>query len=194
MAHSQYGRNGNEVTINNNSNCITGIAGDNPSANSSNLTTNKYNTKEGMLGSTTGNIYGIYDLNGGAWEYTAVWNTKSNDPAVRNNGKAVDGTVYFSTGGTSDRTKTAYDNEENIWEGDRAKIVCKIGDGIKEIWIDEAKSWFNDNCGFISSHAPFSIRGGGYYSKDESGIFYSKGDTYGMSSEYGTFRIVLINE
>ena len=192
LTHSQYGRNGNEITINNSSSYITGNAGNTVSSSSANGTTNPYNTKLGMLASTTGNIYGVYDLSGGAWEYTSVWNTKSSDPALRNNGKAVDGTVYFSTGGTSDRTKTSYSNEENVWEGNIVKTVCKIGDGIKETWISEAKSWFNDNCEFISSHGPFSIRGGGYYSKNQTGIFYSNGDTYGTTSSYGGFRLVLI--
>ena len=33
--------------------------------------THGYNTTLGKLASTTGNVYGIYDMSGGAWEYTA---------------------------------------------------------------------------------------------------------------------------
>ena len=43
---------------------ITGIGG--------NLNENKYNTEQGMNASTTGNLYGIYDMSGGNWEWTAV--------------------------------------------------------------------------------------------------------------------------
>ena len=34
-----------------------------------------YNTKIEYLASTTGNISGIYDINGGAWEYMASYVT-----------------------------------------------------------------------------------------------------------------------
>lgn len=70
LAESKYGRNGTEININNNSNYLTGNAG-NDISESSSSTTNAYNTQQGMLASTTGNIYGIYDLSGGAWEYMA---------------------------------------------------------------------------------------------------------------------------
>ncbi|MEG1142957.1 MAG: hypothetical protein RSE41_11055, partial [Clostridia bacterium] len=33
--------------------------------------TTAYNTAGGYLASTTGNISGIYDMSGGAWEYVA---------------------------------------------------------------------------------------------------------------------------
>ena len=34
--------------------------------------TNAYNTTGGVKASTTGNITGVYDMSGGAWEYTAA--------------------------------------------------------------------------------------------------------------------------
>ena len=54
LAHSQYGRNGNKVTINNNRRYITGMAGDTVTASESYSTTNAYNTTAGMKASTTG--------------------------------------------------------------------------------------------------------------------------------------------
>ena len=44
LAHSQMGRNGYEITINNNSNFVTGIAGDTVSASETTATTNHYKT------------------------------------------------------------------------------------------------------------------------------------------------------
>ena len=190
LTHSQYGRNGNEVTINNNNSYITGIAGDRVTASSSSSTTNTYNTSKGMLASTTGNIYGVYDLSGGAFEYTANWDTLSSSSNIASYGKAVDGTVYFSTGGSSDRTKTAYSNGTSDMDGEKVKTVCRSGDGIKETWVSSYRSWFNDYSDFVLSSLPFSVRGGGYGHGDNAGVFYSSNNDGGAYSS-GSFRAVL---
>ena len=190
LTHSQYGRNGNEITINNNSNYITGIAGDSVTASGSDSIINAYNTTEGMKASTTGNIYGVYDLSGGAWEYTANWDTLSSSSDIASYGKAVDGTVYFSQNGASDRTKTAYSNGTYTYDGEKVKTVCRSGDGIKETWISSDRSWFNDYSYFVSSDGPFSVRGGIYDSEEDSGVFFSYYD-YGVPYSNISFRAVL---
>ena len=58
--------------INNNSNYITGMAGDTQDAGSSSSTENKWNTVKGIKASTTHNVYGVYDMAGGADEYVAA--------------------------------------------------------------------------------------------------------------------------
>lgn len=190
LTHSQYGRNGNEITINNNSNYITGIAGDTETASSSSSTENAYNTSDGMLASTTGNIYGVYDLSGGAWEYAANWDTLSSGSDITSYGKAVDGTIYFSKNGISERTKTAYSNGTYDYDGEKIKEVCRTGDGIKETWISGSDSWFNDYSVCVASSSPFSVRGGGYSIEDNAGVFYS---SYANGCPYSdlSFRAVL---
>ena len=190
LTHSQYGRNGKEVTINNNSNYITGIAGDTVAASESTSIENTYNTSRGMLASTTGNIYGVYDLSGGAWEYTAGWDTLSSSSFITSHGKAIDGTVYFSTNGESDRTKTAYRNGTYDYDGEKIKEVCRTGDGIKETWISVSDSWFNDYSYCVASYLPFSVRGGVYDLEDAAGVFYSH-SYYGDPFSYISFRAVL---
>lgn len=88
LAHSQYGRNGTKITINNVCNekivgasAITGYAADeiNQTENIINKEiigdelNNSYAwyTSKGTLASTTGNMYGIYDMVGGTIEYVA---------------------------------------------------------------------------------------------------------------------------
>ena len=177
LAHSQYGRNGNKVTINNNRSYITGTAGNSVAASESYSTTNAYNTTAGMKASTTGNIYGVYDMSGGSDEYTACWDAKASVISDINiNGKAIDGTVYFSIGGTSDRTKTAYYSGGGVASGgagDRSQTVCRTGDGIKETWISGYRSWFNDYSYCVLSDPPFSVRGGHYIYEDGAGVFSS---------------------
>ena len=67
LSHSKYGTcsNGNcsEIGINNNSSYITGCGSE--AGSSSSTSCNAYNTSLGKLASTTGNIYGVYDMNGG---------------------------------------------------------------------------------------------------------------------------------
>ena len=192
LTHSQYGRNGKEVTINNNSSYITGIAGDTETASSSSSTENTYNTSKGMKASTTGNIYGVYDLSGGAWEYTAGWDTESSDPIgwLEQYGQSIDGTQYFNVGMESDRTKTAYRNGTNEYDGEKIKEVCRTGDGIKETWISGSRSWFNDCSSCVGSRAPFSVRGGYYNDGDGAGVFCS-GYSFGSPVSGISFRAVL---
>ena len=77
LSSSIYGRytnastcieSGCEVWINNNSSYTTGCAGSSVSASEAS-TCNAWNTATGVNASTTGNIYGIYDMSGGASEY-----------------------------------------------------------------------------------------------------------------------------
>ena len=63
LAHSKYGLNGDEIGINTNSRYKTGIGNNGGSA---------YNTDVGKNSSTTKNVYGIYDMSGGAYEYVAA--------------------------------------------------------------------------------------------------------------------------
>ena len=46
---------------------------------SSNLAEHKYDTNNGQLASTTGNIYGVYDMSGGSWERVAVYLDNGNN-------------------------------------------------------------------------------------------------------------------
>ena len=78
LTHSDYGRCSNgscsEIGINNyysgsgsSRQYKTGCGAN--AGSSSSTTCNEYTTSLGMNASSTGNIYGIYDLSGGAYEY-----------------------------------------------------------------------------------------------------------------------------
>ncbi len=78
LSQSKYGKYGNtaytgankEIYINNCSSYITGIGGSTPTQGSTTATcyTNTYDTYNGMGASTTGNIYGVYDMVGGTFD------------------------------------------------------------------------------------------------------------------------------
>ena len=212
LAHSQYGRNRNELAINNTEFSTVGIR----TGISSGLTINDgtidgpeyvYNTSLGMLASTTGNIYGVYDMNGGGGEWTAMWDIKGNPYTLTRYGNALDGTECFPSNGSSDRTKTAYSNGSINWifeevlgkpinsfeeinniewtDEMNTQILelllnlSKIGDGIKEVYIDN-DLWFNDQFSYIGDlfgevadlQFPFMRRGFyGYPNSDKQGLF-----------------------
>ena len=78
LTQSKYGKQGNnayalaekEVRINNNNTYLTGCGADSQKA-AGVASCNSYETANGMSASTTGNISGIYDTSGGAWDYVA---------------------------------------------------------------------------------------------------------------------------
>ena len=133
----------------------------------------------GTGASTTGNIYGIYDMSGGAWEYVMG---NYND-IVANSG--------FSEPLTLDNKY--YNKYTNI----NASSACN-GNECLSHGLSETSRWYNDynnNNVIGSSNAPWIIRGG-YYGDQETidGVFlfmYNDIGGGGKKHAQGTFRLVL---
>ena len=153
LTYSQYGRNGHEVTINNSSKYITGSAGNSVSAEADVGTTNDYTSKQGVLASTTGNVYGIYDLSGGAYELVAAYNTEGNSEELYN-GKSLE----------------SEENEEYVtkYTGENINVNYIIGDATYE-----TKNWNGDNSSFLKAANPFFVRSGYFNHKSVAGIFFT---------------------
>ncbi len=189
LTHSQYGRNGNEIDINNSSSFITGNGGGSTSASSASGTTNAYNTENGQKVSTTGNIYGIYDMSGGAWEYVAVFNDED-----ANNDETSYGSSFAGTTKPSTKYATKYSNNGDT-SGTLLYTVGKTGDSTKEVYTGSGTAnWFNDCSYFASDANPFFVRGGdyknGYYGGSNAGVFSSSGHAGYYGSDI-SFRVVL---
>ena len=181
LTYSQYGRNGHEVDINNSSSYITGNGGGSPNASQTSGTTNAYDSVNGVKASSTGNIYGIYDLSGGAYEYVAAWDTKSSSLSY--------GSSFASKGGASTKYATAYSNGTTTSIGTKIYEVGKTGDATKEVYtLKNYSNWNNDQSAFLNSISPFFRRGGYYDNGSAAGVFFSR-DNDG-SYTYG-FRVVL---
>ena len=109
LTHSQYGRNGHEININNSSNYITG-EGEN-------------------LATSTGNKYGIYDLSGGAYEYVAAYYSESSSLtngssfAKQNGISDVYATAYTGSNESSDYKKGDATYKTKQWNSDTAQFV-----------------------------------------------------------------------
>ena len=117
--------------------------------------------------STTGNVYGIYDLSGGLPEFIAAYNSKSN--INENQSFAWQNRI-------SDKYATAYSNTSYTNTGNIIYQVGKFGDATKEVYTTNTLNnnylnWFNDNYGFLYYNYPY-IKRGDQYNSSYSGIFY----------------------
>ena len=170
LTESRYGRNGTEISINNSSSYITGISGGTSNASVKDPQY-EYNTEKGVLASSTGNLYGIYDLSGGAYEYVAGYYNG-------NDAELDDGNAFASVNKSSDAYSTAY-------SGTTASSAYKYGDAIYE-----TSKWNGNQAMFVNNANPFFKRGGHYYINYDAGIFNFT-PKYGMSNEYYSFRVCL---
>ena len=152
-----------EVGINNNTSYITGI-GDKPSSTASSVKTNTYNTISGKNASTTGTIYGIYDMSGGAWEYVmGVYSNKISDSGF----SSLPDNKYYNN-----YTATSYTGHA----------------------ISETKGWYNDQSFSVYfSVSPWFIRSCYYDDGELSGMFAFYGSS-GINGNDRASRFVITNE
>ena len=156
LTESKYGRNGTEIGMNTNSSYMTG-GGEG----------NAYITNVNQ--STTGNVYGIYDLRGGANEYVAGY---YKDGLLSNGSSFADG--------ISDEYSTVYD-------GTTTSTAYKYGDATYE-----TSGWHSNFASFVTLNYSF-FRCGGNYNDNEvhTGIFCCGNDD-GNRYSYFSFRLVLV--
>ena len=158
LTQSIYGRcadstSCSEIGINNNSSYKTGYGA--PAGSPYNVTNGTYNTTLGKDASTTKNIYGIYDMSGGAWDYVMGVNNKT-----------------ISSSGFSSLPDTKYYNNYT-------------GSSYTGHALTETAGWYSDIASFVSSSYPWFIRGGYFISSTDAGVFSfggSDGSSSGGSS------------
>ena len=184
LSKSRYGKETEEVWINNSIDYITGSAGSNAVADEGVDTNTDYTSEQGMKASTTGNIYGIYDMNGGAWEYVAAYidNSTTNYGLSLINGENKTKNVYIKA--TADNIIDNYNKNKNIY-GD---AIYETSNNVIDPWN---KGWYSDYTAFPENAFPFFIRGGSRSYSSEAGIFCFNRHL-GDSSNNFSFRPVLI--
>ncbi len=134
--------------------------------------------------STIGNIYGIYDMNGGAWEYVMsnfngyTGNTESLNSGY--NGLLTDGSFYDK--GEPYPDQKYYDKYLNL----STNILSHA--------MGETVGWYGDYSNMVSSTYPWQIRGGYLVDSSNAGVFrFSDALTSGGSDGNVSFRLVLVN-
>ena len=199
LTHSQYGRNGHEIDINNSSDYITGNGGGSTNASSTSEEPNAYNTEKGAKASTTGNIYGIYDLSGGAWEYVASY--ISNGNAILSNGSSFTNTTKDAEGykkeGFSTKYATVYPYNSSNDDGannysDYKNAGYGYGDAILETSQANGIGSWHSGCSFFPLRdGSFFICGGFYDTGANAGAFCFNHGYGGTVNTNRSFRPVL---
>ncbi len=218
LSQSKYGKYGNnmytetnkEIYKNNSTSFYTGSSsGKIPMTESSSSSTCKYDDIEnrndgtGSCGggaSTTGNITGIYDMSGGAWEYVMGVlsdgeNPRSGYDSSSNSGFSGMDKDNGHIVGTSFPEVKYYDlyksTEPSSEEGNLTKTACNLGICFGHA-LSETSKWYNDDIAFVSYNNPWVIRGGSRGGDLAAGIFYS-GRYYGSAHDYASTHAVLIS-
>ena len=205
-ANSAYSGANKEVYINNywnNSQTLTGCSAGDPSTASATTcayTYEKSNTGTGA--STTGNIYGVYDMSGGAYEYV-MGNMKANGNTQQQSGyqtasnqnSGFNGPNYTggaTTGGRAYPAAKYYDTYNYSTSNNDHSTRYIPGDATYEVSQGDGQNsgWYSDYAVFVYSLWPWFSRGGRYSLTTGAGVFYFDRD-YGEAYNTFSFRLVL---
>ena len=207
LSHSRYGAN-REIYINNSSGYYTGRSGGNVGGSTaintvytSQTSTSQYNnygfyTWDGYLleyntntkssthdiskvASTTGNITGVYDMSGGAWEYVMGYYS----PAGSTWGATSSGDY---AGFSSQPNSKYYDDytTTNLLTACNGGIC--YGHGLSEV-----SNWYGDGFEFVDAGGPWFLRGGGC-SNGSSAVAFDFGNNSGNAGSNWAARSVLV--
>ena len=178
LTNSEYGRCTNntctEVSVNTNGSYITG---------GNNIVNN-------VGQSTTGNIYGVYDMSGGAYEY--VMGNISN--------QVYTGYTYYPSGSRYGYTYS-YSGYEKYMDtyaygtttnNQKSYNRARLGDATGEMVVSGSTGWHSDYAFFPCSTDSWFIRGGSYEDDASAGVFYFFGYGGSANDSYAA-RAVLVS-
>jgi len=203
LSQSKYGKYMNpaytganrEIYINNyraasGSKTLTGCSSGTPTAAQSTICASTYNVEgTGTGASTTGTIYGIYDMNGGSIEYVmgVMYNSENTTLNV-----ALSGFTQSIIDGPS---MQKYIDKYNYGTSMSDYTRGILGDATREILKVSGTSggWNHDNSYFVQSTNSWISRGGNSGGNENTGIFnFYRGN--GTSNATYSSRSVLVNE
>ena len=128
-----------------------------------------YNTTVGMLASTTGNIYGIYDMSGGAYEYV-MGNMSSGSGSYTYYAQSAGSNFSYSSSTAKYIDTYAYGTS---YYDQTAMNRARLGDATGEVMLTASSTgaWYGDSAYFVYSSSPWFYRGGNYNNGSRAGVF-----------------------
>ncbi|MDD2490548.1 MAG: DUF5011 domain-containing protein, partial [Bacilli bacterium] len=168
LSQSIYGKNA-EIWNNSNTSYLTGCAGSGVDAKIETICY-EFNTPEGTNASTTGTVYGIYDISGGSNELVAAYYGSGNS----------NGTSILNA---HNKYKNVYTDYNNNIKGD---AVFETSTTFTETW-----SWYGDYSWLPISTAPWFNRGGAQNAGSTAGAFNFNRHN-GIASNDDGWRVVLL--
>ena len=216
LSHSKYGNNTkirqNNVTAHKtgyaaNIEPTCGYTGKNEECNGyceNDSCSSPYNTATGNLASTTGNIYGIYDMSGGNWEYVMAFvQNESHTILIGSNSSLTSGFSGLNydesmiTNGYSLPEAKYYDLYNTTTSSTNLKVRI-LGDATGELGpifsktyttsVRNLSSWYDNQAVFLRLETPFLTRSGATDIGINSGIF-AFDNQYGQACS--SYRIIL---
>ncbi len=197
LTQSKYGKYGNdkydgvnkEVYQNKSENYITGCSTGVPSNDVANYEcTYRYGVDgSGTGASSTGTIYGVYDLSGGADEYVmANLNNISGAASDETSGFNGNNNDNSTTTGTPFPSLNYIDNYQTIDATTACgNTMCK---GQNLIYT---KNWYNDNIEFVTNEKAWLTRGASYKTGKEAGIFNVSSSSGKAKADTGTRAVII---
>lgn len=165
----------------------------------SGTTCTQYHTATGQQASTTGNVYGVYDVAGGAWEYTLANRGKTSDPSYFAAANFTSYPQYINTYPVPPfGTQPVGSNvSEYYYSYDICTFETCGGQGLHETTgvqsvSSGSQSWGSDNSHFVDSSYPWFIRGGTALTGSAAGAFASGRGT-GAAYYYNGWRVTQSN-
>jgi len=232
LSHSEYGSL-SKVRVNNNSSYLTGYAAVNePTCGNTGVNeechifestapgvdgthTINYKNRQSVVGSTTRNYSGVYDMSGGVWEYVmGVMVDRSGNPVSGRSDQynsGFIGTLTYPNDGIN-KTKTTWTVSDGGIPFPEEKYFDKyayaddyyhynrriLGDGTGEMGPigkitsgSPLSSWHSNTIWFVEALWPWFIRGADFPHGVEAGVFASERNS-GFMYGYIGFRIVLM--
>ena len=141
-----------------------------------------YNGTIGQYASTTGNVYGVYDMSGGVWEYV-MGNYSTNLSQTSNN--------PYNHGEVKTPIKPPYVDLYNITSNNSCTWNTS-GSGCGGHALFETAGWGGDYSYFVDSSHPWFVRGGSADNWSDAGVFASDVYTGSLDIDSG-FRVAIIN-
>ena len=143
-------------------------------------TNTKSATKDmSKVASTTNNIYGVYDMSGGAYEYTMSNIVNTDGTTMR---------PMYSGFTTTPYPDNKYYDKYSYSTSYASRKRSKLGDGIKEVY-NGSNGWYSDLSRLAYSSKPWFIRGGRYNNGAMTGVFSSY-NSDGDSSYYSSRPVI----
>ena len=221
LSQSRYGKYGNsdysgankEVYQNKSSNYITGSSNGTPGQSSitspqylyDNMTNNGQGTGQAGPGaSTTGNITGIYDMSGGAYEYVMgvlEYDSQTESSHPRQIATGSSGFKGLNSSGSSTgsielpnekyyNTYKSANPTSSSWTSAKPESACDGGVCYGHA-LSETGSWYQDSAAFVYRSYPWFIRGGSCRYTTDAGVFGAYNRS-GNSLSYSSCRLVLL--
>ena len=212
LSQSKYGKYGNsnytgvnkEVYINNSTGFYTGRSGGAPSGSVDSSVNGTYTYEVDLNGtgaSTTGNIYGVYDMSGGSWEHVmGVFANSSGELWSGNSSSANSGFTGKVGASGENYTGVAFPNSKyyDVYKASdgtyiRANLACNGGICYGHALNPEINGWYSDSVSTVMSAFPWFSRGGHFNNGESAGIMNSY-YYLGIKASTFSFRLVLTEQ